>query len=493
MGQALYRKYRSKTLTDIIGQDHITKTLKQAVDSGRISHAYLFTGPRGVGKTSVARILAHAINGLTYNDDKQYVDIIEIDGASNGRIEEIRELRDKVYIAPTETKYKVYIIDEVHMITINAFNALLKTLEEPPEHVVFILATTEAHKLPPTIVSRTQRFQFKPIDTSVAVKHLSYIAKQEGIAIDQEALELIAEHGQGSFRDSISLLDQAANYSNPITTEAINTLLGNPPAVQLDELIKNLAASNRQGVASDLNGLYEQSYAAPMIAKRLAERFRRYLIADSTIIPTEQLLVLLADLIEVPASEDPNSSLLIALLKTMPAQSLNLQAVEKLHDQEPITQTKPARQSEPIKLKPDSSPNKVTIKSKTPSNKPAQAIKKTETINHVDDLIWHQVLDTLKVKHNTLYGIVRMAKLDSSDPRVIRLQFAYQFHKQRVNDAKNREVILKAVEQITKTSFALECVIDKDSLTKVTPDAPPKEPNLSAINNIFGGGEMLNP
>ncbi|MEN9380090.1 MAG: hypothetical protein RJB15_1786, partial [Pseudomonadota bacterium] len=164
MGQALYRKYRSRSLDEIVGQDHVTSTLKQAIKQGRISHAYLLTGPRGVGKTSIARILAHEINELPYEDDSTHIDIIEIDAASNRRIDEIRELRDKVNIAPTSAKYKVYIIDEVHMLTKEAFNALLKTLEEPPAHVVFILATTDAHKLPETIVSRTQRFSFKPVD-----------------------------------------------------------------------------------------------------------------------------------------------------------------------------------------------------------------------------------------------------------------------------------------------------------------------------------------
>jgi DNA polymerase-3 subunit gamma/tau len=228
MGQALYRKYRSKSFSEVIGQKHITDTLEKAIESDRISHAYLFTGPRGVGKTSVARILAYAVNGLDYANEEMHLDIIEIDAASNRRIDEIRDLRDKVNITPTSAKYKVYIIDEVHMLTREAFNALLKTLEEPPQHVIFILATTESHKLPETIISRTQRYNFKPFDIKTATEYLASIAKKEKIQASPEALELLAEFGDGSFRDSISLLDQLSSAGEEITAELVRQRLGLP-------------------------------------------------------------------------------------------------------------------------------------------------------------------------------------------------------------------------------------------------------------------------
>ena len=235
--RALYRKYRSKSLDEIIGQEHITTSLKNAIKNNTLSHAYLFTGPRGVGKTSIARILAHEINDITYTDDSAHLDIIEIDAASNRRIDDIRDLREKVNLAPVNATYKVYIIDEVHMLTSESFNALLKTLEEPPAHVIFILATTEVHKLPATIVSRTQRHTFRAVPTPQVTAHLKAIAKSEGIKVDDDALTLLAEHGEGSFRDSISLLDQISHLPQPVSKAVIEDLLGLAPRDELVEML----------------------------------------------------------------------------------------------------------------------------------------------------------------------------------------------------------------------------------------------------------------
>ena len=216
MFQALYRKYRPQTFNDIVGQNHIVSVLKNAIDKNQISHAYLFYGSRGTGKTSIAKIFANEVNGNEIYQ-KENVDIIEIDAASNNGVDEVRDIKEAIKFLPTEGKYKVYIIDEVHMLTTAAFNALLKTLEEPPAHVIFILATTEIHKIPATILSRCQRFEFKNLSQEQLIDRLRYIAKEENLVIEEAAIEKIATLAKGGLRDAISILDQVSNYSEQIT------------------------------------------------------------------------------------------------------------------------------------------------------------------------------------------------------------------------------------------------------------------------------------
>ncbi|MBQ9318285.1 MAG: DNA polymerase III subunit gamma/tau [Bacilli bacterium] len=268
MYQALYRKYRPQKFEDVVGQKVIVKTLSNAILNNKITHAYLFAGPRGTGKTSIAKIFAKTINcehlsGLTPCEqciscmqisNKQTTDIIEIDAASNNGVEEIREIKNKVNLVPTNGKYKVYIIDEVHMLTTAAFNAMLKTLEEPPQNVIFILATTEPHKIPLTILSRCQRYDFKRLSNKEIVERLEYIVKQENIQVENGVLAMIAEISNGGMRDSVGLLDQLITYCDDIiTVDAIHEINGTISNEQMFGLIRNIIQRNFNNVYNLVN------------------------------------------------------------------------------------------------------------------------------------------------------------------------------------------------------------------------------------------------
>jgi len=270
---ALYNKWRGQTFDDILGQEHITRTLQNQIRAGRIGHAYLFTGLRGTGKTSTARILAKAINCVGDVDtppcnrcaicrsltEGRSLDLVEIDGASNRGVDEIRDLRDRVHFRPSECRYKVYVIDEVHMLTREAFNALLKTLEEPPEHVVFVMCTTEPHRLPDTVLSRCQRFDFRRGTLADIMTKLRTICEREGIAIRDDALEFIARRATGSFRDAESLLDQLSAYSGvEITLEQVQGILGAVPSSLVSQVVRAVVEGNVSAGLLAVNEAYDR-------------------------------------------------------------------------------------------------------------------------------------------------------------------------------------------------------------------------------------------
>ena len=297
MYQALYRKYRSQTFSQLVGQEVVAKTLKQAVEQEKISHAYLFSGPRGTGKTSVAKIFAKAMNCPNQVDGEPcnncYIcqavtegsleDVIEMDAASNNGVDEIREIRDKSTYAPSLARYKVYIIDEVHMLSTGAFNALLKTLEEPTQNVVFILATTELHKIPATILSRVQRFEFKSIRTQDITAHIHHILEKENISSEPEAVEIIARRAEGGMRDALSILDQALSLTqgNELTTAISEEITGTISLSALDDYVAALSQQDVPKALDSLNLLFENGKSMTRFVTDLLQYLRDLLVVQT--------------------------------------------------------------------------------------------------------------------------------------------------------------------------------------------------------------------
>ena len=311
MYRVLYRKWRPQVFADVIGQPQVTQTLSYQIRENRLAHAYLFTGSRGTGKTTCAKILAkavnclHPVNGDPCNeceicrgiDSGAVLDIVEIDAASNNGVDDIRLLRDEVNFTPSQTTYRVYIIDEVHMLSIAAFNALLKTLEEPPEHVKFILATTEVHKLPATILSRCQRFDFRRIEPSCIADRLTEIAKAEGAALDYDAAVLIARIADGGMRDALSLLDRCLSVTNDVTVDTVSASAGLMSREYIYELMDAVAARDTARCLSILDELHKASCDTERLCVELIDRFRSFLIIKTVAHP-ENLIVCTAEELE---------------------------------------------------------------------------------------------------------------------------------------------------------------------------------------------------
>ena len=507
MGKALYREYRPRTLADVAGQPHITRALERSLQSGVISHAFLFTGPRGVGKTSVARILAYQVNGLPYDESSNHLDIIEIDAASNGGVEDARDLRDKILVTPTSAKYKVYIIDEVHMLSKAAFNALLKTLEEPPAHAIFILATTEFHKVPETIVSRTQHYAFRPIHTESIVTHLRKIAKSEHISITDEALEVLASHGGGSFRDSIGLLDQVRHSNDTISADDVRSLLGIAPASAVRAIIDAIARNDTAAVYEALQDIKSKGITATSLAAQLASVLRSMLREDAANVSSRQILSLLHALIEVAPSPNPEIALEVILVgatlkEEAPIQITNTESSQtpKLQRVRTSTPSQATEATRPSPSTPEQKPSAPKNSSKQePSTKPTvvvSAMPKDATF----DSVWQEALLTIKKTHHSLYGVLRMADAGLVGEGVV-LAFRFKLHYAKVNDPKNNEIIAQVLQGLTGRNYPISCTLSDatstpepgptDTTTTEKPSTDESDPAFSTISNIFGGGELL--
>lgn len=476
MSKALYRKYRSKTLDEIVGQKHITDILSRSIKTGRISHAYLLTGPRGVGKTSVARILAHEINKLPYDEESLKLDIIEIDAASNNGVEDIRDLREKVQIAPVSADKKVYIIDEVHMLSKSAFNALLKTLEEPPEHVVFILATTNIEKLPATIISRTQRFSFRPISIDDAVNHLGNIAKQEGIKITDEALGLIANRGDGSFRDSISLLDQLSSLvdtksSDQITVDLITSMLGLASIGIINEIIEAVEQNNPKNTITLLNSLLDEGLDGTIIADQIIDSIR------SKVVDKPHLLPLMDSLIDIQKSSQPNLKLITVLGMASQPKEIKTNSVKSAALLAPVREVSASVADLKKKLPKIETPepkitNKKEVFIKTPNLPPS------ESLSNFD---WAKLVEHVRQNHVALYSVLSKCNYDIQDNTLI-IYAVNSFYKKKLDDTKYSPILSKSLQEIGFGNVEIETIPSQK---------PSKDSKIAAIADIMGGGEEV--
>jgi len=472
VSKALYRKYRSKSLDEVIGQRHITDILSRAISVGHVSHAYLLTGPRGVGKTSVARILAYAINDLPYEEDSTNLDIIEIDAASNNGVEDVRDLREKVQVAPFHASKKVYIIDEVHMLSKAAFNALLKTLEEPPDHVIFILATTNIEKLPATIISRTQRFSFRPISVEDAVEHLANIAKKEGIKIEKDALKLIAERSDGSFRDSISLLDQLSSLVNTdkdkITVKLIEDMLGLAPNESIDQILSAVENKDLNTLVEILDRVFDEGVDGAVLISQLTNSIRQKISEKPNLLP------LLDALIDVTKSPQPRLKLLSVL---------GMAAVPKTPPKT-IALAAPAREiSATIKELEEQAivdfPTETDIASADTTTLSGPLEPESEKAS--SKLDWSKLIEFTRKNYIALFSVLSKCGYQL-DGDTLTLYTCNKFYKNKLDDSKYSSLLSKCLQETGVFGLNVHTI----------PTAlPPKDSKAAAVAVIMGGGEEV--
>lgn len=460
---ALYREYRPADLSDVVGQEHVTRLLEASLVQQKLSHAYLFTGPRGTGKTSVARILARRVNELPADAGlESELDIIEIDAASNRGIDEIRALREKIATAPSRLKYKVFIIDEAHMLTREAFNALLKTLEEPPAHALFILATTEVHKLPDTVVSRTQRYDFRPVQPSGMVAHLQSVAQAESMQADADALTLIAELSGGGFRDALSLLDQLGSAHNHVTRQLVAEVAGIGDEAAVQQLIV-LAGQGKSDEALELLGnLWAQGAEPTLVTEHILMVARQQFLrgGEKDGLTQAQLAGLLESFSQAARE-----------LKTTPIPTLPVElAVWRLSPaaaQAPTTSPPPPSQRPVSMVAP-----KVALAAELPGDVLGA------------DKVTAKALSLIKSKNNSLYAVLRSGDpVLQGDKLMVRCRF--RFHKERIEEPKNQQFIEAVFSKVANRQIEMAVLHAADE--PVAAATQPEEELVASALEILGG------
>ena len=510
MYQALYREYRPQTFDEILGQDHITTTLKHQVANNNFSHAYLFSGTRGTGKTTAAKVLSRAINCLNQREgnpcnecencmailEETTMDVIEMDAASNNGVDNIRDIRDKVVYPPSKLKYRVYIIDEVHMLSKGAFNALLKTLEEPPKHLVFILATTEKEKLPQTIVSRCQRFDFKRVSTNDIVKNMKVISEKLDIQIDDKALNLIARSAEGGMRDALSLLDQCISYGEKIIKyeDAIN-ILGIANKDLLFKLVDNIISKDIEEVLKMVDGIIQEGKDINQFIIDLINHIRDLLIIRTSknaqdILESPDIKQLSEQSKNVDASfylnaldilteaankakwsTQPRIILEVALINILNMESISLlERVKRLEEKinnAPETTLPPKTKVETVKKdEPKKEEEKNPVAKEETKEEKTKETSSTLGSNEVNlDIIaeeWPKILQNLKKENIRIYAfMVEGEVLDYENNRVtIGYDDNFSFHKDAVNNSQeNKETVEKVISNHFKTEMTINLLM----------------------------------
>ncbi|MBQ3309372.1 DNA polymerase III subunit gamma/tau [Candidatus Saccharibacteria bacterium] len=470
--KALYRKYRPTSLKEVIGQSQVTTPLDNAIKKGKISHAYLFIGPRGCGKTSVARIFAHEINGFKYEIEDYYPDIIEIDAASNTGVDNIRELREKATVAPTSGKYKVYIIDEVHMLSKSAFNALLKTLEEPPRHVVFIMATTDAYKIPSTITSRAQVYTFQLADPATMKSHLEDISKKEKINITPDALDIVVSRGGGSFRDSISLLDQISTIKDDeIDKETVIATLGLPGEQEEIALLSAYKQGNIQEITKLIKTSLENSKKPETLAESLIKR-----IMDN---PEPELLPLLEKLPDV-AHPFPEAKLLLAFIgntAVAPPGSDFSQNLTRTRQKTQTTEKQPQNRGESTQTTPNDTSKAPITPSTTLQNNTQRESSVSNNASSAQPLTssfsWPDLLSAIKEKSIVIHSSLERSSFALKSDTLY-IYSPKSFDRKILDSPKNLAVIKNALPG------GITPVITEDA--KITQNSP----QISKLSAIMG-------
>jgi len=465
---SLYRKHRPQKFKDIVGQEHVKKTILSALKRNKVSHAYIFAGPRGTGKTSTARLLAKALNCPKKDPEpcnrcssckehlsQKSLDLLEIDAASNRGIDDIRDLREKIKFAPNSSQYKVFIIDEVHMLTGEAFNAFLKTLEEPPSHAIFILATTEPHKVPATILSRCQRFDFHPLSISDIVKELKRISKIEKINFEEDALKMIAAAAGGGMRDAISILDQISSSGRKISKIEVQKILGAAPERAVIRLFDSIIEKDLGLGVEIISSIEDKGYNM--------DNFR-----ENFVLFMQRVLVYKASNNEKVLKENYSKESFIKIKKQASSLELErlLRTIKIISEYSLIEKdTLPSLGFEMAltELAGIDKKEKDTDKNDDQGGSAVEGDNKSLKVEKID---WKEVVNKVRAHNNSLAAILDSAKIVNIKDNKFFLEVEFSFYRDKINHHKNRQIIEGVLSKITSTTCYIQCEITKKEKNK---------------------------